>query len=58
MTIVSGMANGIDQAAHEGALEAEGRTAAVLGTGLDVNYPSGSWELKDRLLDQGGVLLS
>ncbi|MFN7951042.1 MAG: DNA-processing protein DprA [bacterium] len=56
VTIVSGLAHGIDQAAHEGALEAEGRTLAVLGCGLDVDYPSRSAPLRDRIAARGAVL--
>ncbi len=56
VTIVSGLAHGVDQAAHEGALEAEGRTLAVLGCGLDVDYPSRSAPLRDRIAARGAVL--
>lgn len=56
VTVVSGLAHGVDQAAHEGALEAEGRTLAVLGCGLDVDYPSRSAPLRGRIAAHGAVL--
>ncbi len=56
LTIVSGLAHGIDQAAHEGALEAEGRTVAVLGCGIDVDYPARGGALRDRIAARGAVL--
>lgn len=54
--IVSGMARGIDAAAHRAALEAGGRTAAVLGTGVDVAYPAGHRALHRALAERGVVL--
>src|SRR5687768_18592028 len=45
VSIISGMARGIDAAAHRAALEVGGRTVAVLGTGVDVPYPAGHREL-------------
>lgn len=54
--IVSGLARGIDFAAHEGALEAEGRTAAVLGHGLDLTYPPEALKLRRRMTERGCVL--
>lgn len=54
--VVSGMAKGIDQAAHRGALEAGGVTTAVLGTGLDVAYPSGSGSLRRQVAASGGLV--
>lgn len=54
--IVSGMARGIDGWAHQGALEAGGYTVAVLGSGVDVCYPSEHRKLYDSICRQGTVL--
>lgn len=56
VTVVSGMALGIDSCAHKGALEAMGNTAAVFGCGLDKCYPAENSELKNELESRGLVL--
>ncbi|HPF20373.1 MAG TPA: DNA-processing protein DprA [Syntrophomonas sp.] len=56
ITVVSGMARGIDTEAHRGALEAGGKTAAVLGSGLDVIYPAENKALYQEIVAHGVVL--
>jgi DNA processing protein len=56
VTVVSGLARGVDTAAHLGALAGKGRTVAVLGCGLDVDYPPGSRPLKGRIAAAGAVV--
>ncbi len=58
VTIVSGLAAGIDAAAHEGCLAGGSPTAAVLGCGINVDYPAENYELKERIVRKGGVVLS
>lgn len=55
-TVVSGLARGIDAAAHEGALKGGGRTLAVLGTGIDQVYPPEHQTLADRICESGALL--
>ena len=57
ITIVSGLARGVDAAAHEAALDAPGNTLAVLGTGIDVIYPRGNTRLFRRI-EQEGLIIS
>ena len=56
--VVSGLARGIDTFAHEGALEAGGRTAAVLGNGIDIVYPPENLGLYRRIEENGGAILT
>jgi DNA processing protein len=56
VTIVSGLAVGIDSAAHRGALKGKGRTLAVLGCGLDVEYPRTNSLLRQQIVDSGALI--
>lgn len=58
VTIVSGLARGIDGAAHRGALDAGGKTVAVMATGLDSVYPREHEKLAQEILDKGGALVT
>lgn len=56
VTVISGMARGIDGAAHRTALEEGGKTVAVLGTGIDVPYPAGHRQLHRAIAEHGLVV--
>lgn len=56
--ITSGLALGVDAAAHQGALKAGGKTIAVMGTGIDLVYPARHRSLAQAILDAGGALVS
>ena len=54
--VVSGMARGIDSAAHWGCLAGRGFTIAVLGTGIDITYPASNKKLADKIIREGAVI--
>jgi len=58
VTVVSGLARGIDTQAHKGALQAKGRTVAVIGCGIDIVYPAENKKLADEIVEQGGALVT
>ncbi|MGC9291947.1 MAG: DNA-processing protein DprA [Acidobacteriaceae bacterium] len=58
LVILSGMARGVDTAAHRGALEANGKTITIWGTGIDVIYPKENKRLAEQILESGGTILS
>jgi DNA processing protein len=56
LAVVSGAAQGIDAAAHRGALQAGGRTVATLGSGIDVDYPASSRDLLGSIVGRGTIV--
>jgi DNA processing protein len=58
LVIISGMARGVDTAAHRGVISAKGKTVAVFGTGVDVLYPKENTRLADQILAFGGAIIS
>jgi DNA processing protein len=58
LVILSGMARGVDTAAHKGAIEAGGKTVAVWGTGIDVIYPKENKKLAENIVASGGTIVS
>ncbi|MFB3813221.1 MAG: DNA-processing protein DprA [Terriglobales bacterium] len=58
LIIFSGMARGVDTAAHRGCLAGKGRTVAVFGTGIDVIYPRENQKISEQIVAQGGALVT
>ncbi len=56
LTVVSGLALGVDSAAHQGALTVGGQTVAVLGCGIDIDYPRGNRRLRARMAESGAIV--
>ena len=56
VVVISGLARGIDSAAHEATLSSGGRTIAVIGTGITQTYPKENRELAERIVDQGVIV--
>lgn len=56
--IVSGLALGCDKSAHEGCLDADGRTIAIVASGLNITHPIENVPLQQRILENGGLILS
>ena len=58
LVIFSGLARGVDAAAHRGAINAKGKTVAVFGTGVDIIYPKENTRLTEQIVAMGGALIS
>lgn len=58
VNVVSGLASGIDSAAHVACLRSKGLTVAVIGNGLDTIYPSQNQRLAEKIIERGGVIIS
>jgi DNA processing protein len=58
LVIFSGLARGVDAAAHRGAINAKGKTVAVFGTGVDIIYPKENTRLTEQIITLGGALIS
>src|SRR5437899_5424537 len=56
ITVVSGLARGVDSEAHQGAVDAGGRTIAVLGNGIDIVYPAENRKLAESILETGALI--
>src|SRR5690606_30847579 len=58
VTITSGLALGIDIAAHQGTLNVNGKTIAVLGTGIDQIYPQRHFQIAQEIVEHGGAVIT
>jgi DNA processing protein len=58
ITIISGLAHGVDTEAHKGAIAVKGRTLAVIGNGLDTIYPAENTKLAEEIIENGGAIIS
>lgn len=58
IVVTSGLAKGIDSAAHIGTLQAKGKTIAVIGTGIDIVYPKENKYLVEQIIKNGGAIIS
>lgn len=58
LTVVSGLADGVDSQAHKATLDAKGKTIAVLGSGINNCYPATNQPLYDRIVENGGLIVS
>lgn len=56
LAVISGLALGIDSAAHQGALAVDGRTLAILGCGIDIDYPRSNRKLRARMVESGAIV--
>ncbi len=56
LSIVSGLARGVDAIAHQGAIAVGGRAIGVLGTGIDICYPKENKKLFEKVLERGAIL--
>lgn len=56
--VISGLAEGCDTIAHIGCIEADGKTIAIVGTGLDTTFPKSNKELQERIIKTGGLVIS
>ena len=58
VAVISGLAKGIDSAAHIGTLQAKGKTIAVIGTGIDLVYPKENKDLMEKIIQNDGLIIS